>query len=77
MNFTLLPAAIADTLERGGNGLNEDQRMLLMGSLAFWQSQIEMKGLCAVIEGLEDARGRAELPQIVPKSKDPRKQTSP
>ena len=39
-DYTELPRAIADCLERGGAPLNEDQQMMLTGYLAQWQAEL-------------------------------------
>lgn len=52
LSYTILPQAIADTMEKARCPLTEKQKDVLMGSLALYQLKIEHDGLESLIQNL-------------------------
>jgi len=52
LSFTILPIAVAKTMDKAGCPLSEQQLSVLHGCLALYQLKIEVDGLDALIENL-------------------------
>ncbi len=60
LDYLIMSKALAETLERAGDPLTEDQLIVISGTLSVYQLKIEQHGLAALIENLRRSVCRKE-----------------